>query len=124
MVNKYRQKGEGFWGLVFLLAIIGVIVWVGLLLIPIYMENGNVVHSLESLKDNPEIKQQNPMGIKKMLTRSFGINDIGSYITEDNITVVQTSTGGFKVTVAYERSAPFLMKNLFFLVKFEDSIEI
>lgn len=124
MVNRHKQKGEGFWGLVFLLAVIGVVVWIGLLLIPIYMEHGNVVHSLESLKENPEIKQQNPTGVKKMLTRSFNINDIGSHITEDNIAVVQTSTGGFKVTVSYERTAPFLMKNLFFLVQFEDSVEI
>lgn len=123
MMNIRKQRGEGFWGLVFLLAIIGVVVWIGLMLIPVYMENGSIVHSLEGLKEKPEIKQQNPSSVKSMLKKAFSINDVGSHISDDNITVTPTSTGGFTVTIAYDRVI-HLVSNISFLVSFENSVEI
>jgi hypothetical protein len=117
--TAHRQRGMTFLGMVILAAFIGLFVYAGLKLTPIYLEYMNVVKALQALPT--EQAGSDPRGIRLALQKRFDIDDVKSIRTDDIEVTRQGSN--WVVRAAWERTADFV-GNVQFLVSFDRSVEV
>jgi len=77
-MHSSKQQGLTFIGLIFILALIGMIVLSALKVFPVYMEHFSVQTSVETLADNPEIKNMSVRKIRTLLNKKFNMNAVTS----------------------------------------------
>ena len=113
-----RQRGMSGIGMMALFVIIAFAAIVAIKIIPIYLENFNIVSSLKSLQG--EVKTGVASGdVKTLLLRRFQINDVTS-VSKKDIKVVRK---GSKTTVIvdYEVRKP-LFGNIAVVVSFDERV--
>ncbi|MCP4701836.1 MAG: DUF4845 domain-containing protein [Gammaproteobacteria bacterium] len=121
----YKQRGISAKILIFVLIVVGFVGFIGLKLFPIFSENGQVMKSIEQVKNMPESKNFSPSKIKGAILKKFYQNDIreiGAANFKEHITIKKTSEG-YQIIVLYSRE--FLVaKNIFVTVKFDSTTDI
>jgi hypothetical protein len=111
-----RERGMTTIGLIILLAFVGLFVYAGIRLTPVYLEYFNVVRALEGAKSDAE---GGPSAIRKGLEKRFDIEDIHSVDWKD----VEISRQGsnYAVHVAYDAQTTFVA-NVGFIVHFDKTV--
>ena len=119
MVSARRQKGMTTLGMILMVAFVGLFVFAGLRLTPVYLNYMKVAGVVNGIQE--EFDGQNPSrsGIRKSISRRFDIESVGQ-ITARDVTVTQVD-GGFEVSAVYEHSAPFIA-NVSFTVHFDKTV--
>lgn len=122
MLNSIkRQQGLTFISLIFVLAILGFFVLLGLKIVPIYIDHSKVVNALKGLETTPDLLTKSPDEIKIALNKRFSMNYV-SAVTASDIKI--TKRGAYlKVQIAYE-VVEKIMGNASVLVDFDDQIEV
>lgn len=92
-----HQRGIGFVGLIFVFAVAGVAVLLGLKLVPVYLELFSVKKVISAMGKSEEAKTGTVAEIRKSFSRRAVIDDIKA-ITADDLEV--TKEGGETVIVA------------------------
>ncbi len=117
-----RQRGMTFLGIVVVVAVVGVWVYAGIRLAPIYLEYVKVAATLEKVRDE---YAANPDSTEFMLRKAFERHfDIEMVTVIDSSDIEITRDGDtFLVRAAYEDYAPFLA-NVSFRVQFDKTIEV
>lgn len=120
-VVKY-QRGLSSSGWMTLLVVIGLIAWLGIKIIPIYIDNGKVSNAMENVKANgPASKGE----VKSALLRRLSIDDVEIInSTNYNEFAKYERTGqGFILTIQYASEA-HLTGDLYLTVKFDKTVEV
>lgn len=114
-----RQRGMTFLGILILVAFVGIFVYGGLKLTPVYLEYMNVARSMDSLRN--EAPGSNPNALRVALQKRFDIDDVQSITVRD----VEITRDGenWIVRAAWERTTPFVA-NVGFIVTFDKSVEV
>jgi hypothetical protein len=118
-----KQRGGNILVIVFLLISLATLALSVMRIAPIYLENANVLKSIEQIKNQPEIKSYTTTRVKAKLISLFGMNEI-SLIDNDNFKQhfsFKRTSSGLNIIMKYSREAAFF-KNILFLVKFEQDI--
>jgi len=118
---RNHQQGMTFIGLLFVLAMAGVIVYAGIRLAPIYLNYMKVVRAMDGVA--AEIKGDNPdpATIRGLLDRHFTIDDpTGIDVKDIEIT---KDDGGVQMHVAYDDAAPYVA-NVSLSVHFEKTVKV
>lgn len=118
-----QQRGFGK-GTIFPLILLGIVIWIGFKLFPLYMEQSKISAALESLVAAPEIEKKSPIQIRKLLLTRLGVNDsdkINNNNYKEFVNYERTSQG-FKLTVKFQDEAS-LFGNLYLMTKFDKTIE-
>ena len=118
---RNHQQGMTFIGLLFVLAMAGVIVYAGIRLAPIYLNYMKVVRAMDGVA--AEIKGDNPdpATIRGLLDRHFTIDDpTGIDVKDIEIT---KDDGGVQMHVAYDDAAPYVA-NVSLSVHFEKTVTV
>jgi hypothetical protein len=115
-----RQSGITLLGLLILVTFLGLFVYAGIRLVPVYLEYMNVAKTLESLKSETG-GAASPQVIRNIIGKRFDVSYITSLAAKD---VEVTKEGDFfTVRAAYDANAPFV-GNIDFVVHFDKSVSV
>jgi flagellar biosynthesis protein FliP len=124
-INMHQQRGMSGTTLAFIIFILIFVLWIFFKLFPIYVENMKVEDALEKIKEEQNAAQKTAPEIQQFFLAQLSEKDVELF---DNKNVKQHLTVRrdkvvVEITVKYERRKP-LMGNVFFLVEFENSVEV
>ena len=116
-----RQRGVTAIGWLIILGLIAFFVFLVLKLFPMFAENLNVVSSLESLKNEPQITKKSNIEIANLVERRFVINDV-KHATKRDLTI--TRAGGVLTVSCQYNVVQKLSGPLSILAEFDETVEI
>ena len=116
----YTQRGITMLGLLILVTFLGLFVYAGIRLVPVYLEYMNIAKTLESLKSETG-GAASPTVIRNILGKRFDV----SYITSLDAKDVEIVKEGdfYSVRAAYDATAPFVA-NVDFVVHFDKTVSV
>jgi len=120
-IKNHQQGGS----IIAILIIIGILVWLGLKIFPMYSEKSKMVMSVESLIAQPEVAKKSPAQLKTMLLTRLDVNGV-SYINSANfndVVKIEKISGGFKMSVKYYRKE-VLKGDFYLLLESEHVVEV
>ena len=118
---RNRQQGMTFIGLLFILAMAGVIVYAGIRLAPLYLNYMKVARTMESVATEVKGDNPDPAAIRNLLDRHFNIED-PSGVTVKDIEITKDE-GGVQMHVAYDDAVPYVA-NVSLSVHFEKTVTV
>ena len=118
---KRNQGGMTLIGFIIVLAVVGVFIYMGMKVIPMYSEYYAVKQALDGLAKEPEITQQDPGKIKDLFFRRLYIS-YAETVKPEHVKIVRKDAG-YVMTVNYEVRKP-LIANLDVVGKFNTEKEL
>ncbi len=117
-----RQRGVTAIGWMFLLVPIGIVLYAGIRLTPVYLNYMKVARSLEQLSQSTSSADvASAVNVRRSLERYFDIEGINFPTTED--IGVRREDGKWIVDAIYEDGAP-LFANISLTVEFDKSVTL
>ena len=121
MQSRNRQSGMTFISILMLLVILGFYVYLGLKLLPIYLEYYKVKSVVSAVQKESQTAQQTPEQIRQTLMNRFYINEVRR-LTGKEIKIKPVPAGTL-VEVEWEVREPAL-GNVDMVVYFNEKFEI
>jgi hypothetical protein len=118
---RNHQQGMTFIGLLFILAMAGVIVYAGIRLAPLYLNYMKVARTMESVATEVKGENPDPQAIRNLLDRHFNIED-PTGITVKDIEITRDD-GGVQMHVMYDDAVPYVA-NVSLSVHFEKTVKV
>ncbi len=119
-IMRHRQQGITFIGILVILALVGVIAYAGIRLVPVYLTYMQVVRTMDAtaqeLKDTPD-----PGAIRRSLERHWAIEDI-SAVSYKDIEITKDDSG-VTMHLAYDEPVPYIA-NVSLSVHFEKTVKV
>lgn len=120
MQLRHRQKGIGWFGLLFIFAVIAFVAIVGAKSFPIYMNQFKLQSTLNKVASGGDSgPDESGTGLRKELQRYWDIDDI-TYILPKDIKVKRNGEGRF-LTYNYE-ARERLFYNIYIVIHFEGEV--
>jgi hypothetical protein len=118
---RSRQYGMTFIGFALVAAMVAVMGFAGLKLVPAYLENMKIKRVLADVQ--AELDGQGPtvQGIRRALDKRLNIEMV--YGVKGQDFVIERTDDGYLVAARYERAEPFIA-NVSLSVEFDDEVEI
>jgi hypothetical protein len=113
---RRTQSGITLLGFILILAVVGIFIYVGMKVIPMYSEYYSVKQSLKGLSLEPGIENASPDKIRNLFFRRLYVN-YSENVKPENVKI-QRMEGGWNMTVKYEVRRP-LISNLDVVGNFE-----
>lgn len=107
MRGPARQAGMSYFGWLVAIGLAGVIVVVGLRLIPIYLEYFTVKTTLENVAAEAGVSKKSKRYIWDRLQKRFDVNDV-SGIKIDDLTIEIDDNGMATLRIAYEKRSKLI----------------
>jgi len=120
-MNSNKQQGLTFIGLILVLGLIGIIVLSVLKVFPVYMEHLSVQTSVETLADDPKIKNMSVGKIRTLLNKKFNMNAVTSVKASD--AKIRKSSGEIVFSLNYEVRKEYI-GNIDIVLSFSDEFKI
>jgi len=118
---RHRQRGVTFIGWLFLLVPIGILLYVGIRLTPLYLEYMNIARTLEQVKTEFNGNGPTASALRVSIEKHFDIEDVHS-INKNDVEI--KGQGGITTVHAfYDATAP-LFANISIVVSFDKTVEI
>ncbi len=118
--TRQRQRGVTFIGLLCILALVGVVVYAGIRLVPVYLTYMQVGKTMDAtaaeLKDAPD-----PGNIRRSLERHWQIEDITA--VDFKQIEISKDDSGVVMHLAYDEAVPYLA-NVSLSVHFEKTVKV
>ena len=95
-----QQTGMTPMGTFIIIVIVGFGVYLALKIVPLYLEYFNVASSINSLKDDPDLRQKSTSQIRDLIRKRFEINDVKRVKSQD--VKITKAAGDVVVVVQYE----------------------
>jgi hypothetical protein len=119
---RKRQRGITTLGLIIMLAILGLIGFGVLQMVPVYLENMKLVSLLKQVKIDHDGQNASLSEIKNTIYKRIDVEDLrGINMREDF--VFSRSPNGYLVSIEYSRKKTFVA-NVYLLAEFDHSVEI
>ena len=118
---RNHQQGMTFIGLLFILAMAGVIVYAGIRLAPLYLNYMKVARTMESVAAEAKGDNPDPAALRNSIDRHFNIEDPTGVTTKD--IEITKDDGGVQMHVAYDDSVPYVA-NVSLSVHFEKTVTV
>jgi hypothetical protein len=122
MQSKSRQRGMTFWGLLFVLGVIAVVMFLIFKLFPVYMGDFKVRSALDSLAKQQDIATMSKTDIAYSLEKRFDVDDIRHVNLKQDLTIEARGKGRV-VRIQYAAVVP-MVSNISALVEFDHSREV
>ncbi len=116
--SRTRQNGFSLWSTIGLLGLVGILLFAGLHIAPVYLDNYTVKKVLASLDNNPDIITASEAEVQEMILKAFAINNIRD-IPRNKVSI-KGSHGNKIANVDYTREIP-LFDNMNLVVSFKNT---
>ena len=118
---RNHQQGMTFIGLLCILALLGVVVYAGIRLAPLYLNYMKIARTMESVATEVKGENPDPGAIRTLLDRHFNIEDpTGVDVKDIEIT---RDEGGVQMHVVYDQAVPYVA-NVSLSVHFEKTVKV
>jgi hypothetical protein len=121
MITK-QQRGMTTIGFLLVLAVLGLIAFGVIQLVPVYLENMKIVQLLNQTKEQLDGQSPSIKDIRDALYKRADIEDLRDIDTKKDF-IVKPVSGGYTVSINYERRKPYVA-NIYLLAEFDHSVEI
>ena len=118
---RHRQRGVTFIGWLFLLVPIGILLYVGIRLTPLYLEYMNIARTLEQVKTEFNGNGPTASALRVAIEKHFDIEDVHS-ITKNDVEI--KGQGGITTVRAFYDATTPLFANISIVVSFDKTVEI
>jgi hypothetical protein len=119
--SKHKQRGATFLGMLTIGSILGLALYAGIRLVPLYLDNMAVNRALNDVAKSLQGSSPTPSAIRSALNARWTTDYISSVTVEDiEITPVKN---GMEMRAAYDGRAPFVA-NIYFVVEFDKAVVI
>lgn len=118
---KRKQQGMTLIGFILVLAVVGVFVYMGMKLVPMYSEFYTVKQSLRGIASEPGITSESPARIKDLFFRRLYIS-YAENVKPEHVKITRKDAG-YVMTVRYEVRRP-LIANIDVVGRFEAEQEL
>ena len=122
MSIRRRQRGMTFWGMVFVLSIIAIVVFFIFKLLPPYLADLKVNGALDSLSREAGVGSMTRLEISKALEKRFDIDDV-THVRLDRDLFIETRGRTKIIRIRYEAVIP-IVGNISALLEFDHSKEV
>jgi len=112
------QQGAGYYALIVVLTLFGVMIYAGLKVAPAYVNDQIVMTAIDNLHDSGELKTMSLREIRTHVTRTMQAN--GERFNSDSIDQVEDGREDY-IVIDYETRLP-LFYNIDVVVKFDHRI--
>ena len=116
-----RERGMTTFGMLILVAFVGLFVFAGIRLVPVYLEHMKIVSVLDGVKDEYEGQSPSRQDLMRSLSRRFDIESI-NVISEKDLEIKKIADG-YTIEAKYENHTPFIA-NISFTVTFNKLVEV
>lgn len=118
-MNMHRQTGMTTLGMLILVAFVGLFVFAGIRLVPVYLEHMKIESVLNGVQQ--EFDGQNPtiQNIRQYMQKRFDIESV-SVIAASEVKVAREDNG-YVVSASYSNTTPFIA-NVSFSVSFDKQV--
>ena len=103
---KRNQSGMTLIGFILILGMVGVFIYMGMKLIPMYSEYYAVKQALKEISQESDISQQDPSAIKDKFFKRLYIS-YAENVKPENVKIVRKDAG-YTMTVDYEVRRPLI----------------
>ena len=114
-----KQNGLTLIGFAIVLVLVVFFAYVGMRIIPLYLEYNAVVSALNDLQKEPGAKSMTPQKIKNNLVNRLWVSYSSENVKREHIKI--TRSNGVKVRIAYEVRRP-LLGNVDLMLTFDHSV--
>ncbi|MFK8052708.1 MAG: DUF4845 domain-containing protein [Woeseiaceae bacterium] len=114
-----RQRGMTTLGLIILVVFVGLFVYAGMRLGPVYMENLKVSGTLEKVEEEFSGTNATQRKIRSSIEKRFDVESVNAISFKD--VLITKAPNGFDVTANYTNTVPFIA-NIHFAVKFDNQV--
>lgn len=120
-LGPHRQRGATFIGMVTIIAILGLGLYAGIRLVPLYLEYMNVVRALDQVSTEYSGQSTNANTLRVALGRRWEVEDIKSLDPKD--IDIHKEGDEFIMNAVYRAEAPFVA-NVSLVVDFDKTVSI
>jgi hypothetical protein len=118
---RKRQQGMTFIGLLCILVLVGVVVYAGIRLIPVYLNYMKIAKTMELTASEAHAENVDPGNIRRLLERHWAIEDPTAVDVKD-IQITKDDEGA-QMHVAYDDTVPYVA-NVSLSVHFEKTVKV
>jgi Tfp pilus assembly major pilin PilA len=118
---RQRQQGMTFIGLLCLLAIVGMIGYAVIRLIPVYLNYMKISRTMEMTATEVKGENPDPGNIRRILERHWQIED--PTVVEAKDIEITKDNGGVSMHVTYDDVVPY-MSNVSLSVHFDKTVKV
>jgi Domain of unknown function (DUF4845) len=118
---RQPQLGMTFIGLLCILALVGVIGYAGIRLVPVYLNYMKLARTMESAATEFKGESAGLDGVRKSLDRHWAIEDITT-VDQKDIEITKDD-GGLQLHVAYDDTVPYIA-NISLSVHFDKTVKV
>jgi hypothetical protein len=119
--RPHRQRGMTFIGILFVMALVGVILYAGLRLTPLYLNYMKVARSMDAAAAEFKSDNPDPGLVRRSLEKHWQIEDISS-VEAKEVEVVKDDSG-VSLHVAYDDAVPYVA-NVSLSVHFDKTVKV
>jgi Domain of unknown function (DUF4845) len=116
-----RHRGATAIGMLIIVAIIGLGLYGGIRLVPMYAEYMAIVRALEQTASETSGESASPLELRRALDRRWTIEDIKSIQPKD--IEIKKISGGFSMRAYYRAEAPFI-SNVSLVADFDKTVDV
>jgi hypothetical protein len=118
---RKRQQGMTFIGLLCILVLVGVVVYAGIRLIPVYLNYMKISRTLEVTATEAHAENVDPGNIRRLLERHWAIEDPTAVEVKD--IQITKDDNGTQIHVAYDDTVPYVA-NVSLSVHFDKTVTV
>jgi hypothetical protein len=118
---RKRQQGMTFIGLLCILVLVGVVVYAGIRLVPVYLNYMKVSRTMEMTASEARAENVDPGNIRRLLERHWAIEDPTAVEVKD--IQITKDDSGTQLHVAYDDTVPYVA-NVSLSVHFEKTVTV
>jgi hypothetical protein len=118
---RKRQQGMTAIGMLCVAALVGVIAYAGIRLVPVYLNYMKVSRTMDSVATEFKGTSADETGIRRSLEKHWGIEDITSVDFKE--IEIQKGDTGVTLHVAYEDTVPYIA-NVSLAVSFDKTVKV
>jgi len=120
-LQRQRQRGMTFIGLLCVLVLVGMIGYGGVRLVPVYVNYMKLSKTMESAATEFKGESANLDGVRKSIDRHWAIEDITA-VDEKDIEITRDD-GGLTLHVAYDDTVPYIA-NISLTAHFDKTVKV
>ena len=118
---RRRQQGMTFIGMLFIFALVGIIGYAGVRLVPVYLNYMKIARAMDSTATEVKGDNPDPGAMRNILARHWEIED-PSVVDYKDIEITRDDSG-VSMHVAYDDSVPYI-GNVSLSVHFDKTVKV
>lgn len=123
MSIRHRTRGITLIGFIMLLVVLGFFGYLGMRLVPMYIEYMGVVRAMEQLKTEPNARNMSPEEIRRNLYFKFNTQYVDESAVPPQAIQVKRESNASTLRIKYERRVPWI-HNIELLATFDKTVSL